>query len=104
MFFNAAWNTSLGKVQTSRELWKQTQQAFVGAGAKQLAAELLALEAYFEARLGYESETRQKASQAVRMSDNPDTRWEAAMAWATAGAPGKALVGRTLPPGSSPMT
>jgi serine/threonine protein kinase/tetratricopeptide (TPR) repeat protein len=89
IFFNAAWNTSLGKVQTSRELWKQTQQSFVGGGAKELAAELTALEAYDEASLGYESEARQKAAQAVGMSDNPDTRWEAALAYAAAGDAGK---------------
>jgi serine/threonine protein kinase/tetratricopeptide (TPR) repeat protein len=89
MFFNAAWNTSLGKVQSSRELWKQMQQSFVGGGAKELAAELTALEAYDEASLGYESEARQKAAQAVDMSDNPDTRWEAALAYAAAGDAGK---------------
>src|SRR5262249_46281820 len=60
VFFNAAWNTSLGKVQSSRELWKQTEQTFMGAGAKELAAELTALEAYDEARLGYEGEARQR--------------------------------------------
>jgi eukaryotic-like serine/threonine-protein kinase len=89
MFFNAAWNTSLGKVQSSRELWKQVQQSFVGGGAKELAAELTALEAYDEASLGYESEARQKAAQALGVSDNPDTRWEAALAYAAAGDAGK---------------
>jgi serine/threonine protein kinase/tetratricopeptide (TPR) repeat protein len=91
IFFNAAWNTSLGKVQSSRELWKQTQQSFVGGGAKELAAELTALEAYDEASLGYESEARQKAAQAVGMSDNPDTRWEAALAYAAAGDAAKSV-------------
>jgi len=90
-FFNAAWNTSLGQVQSSREMWKQAQQAFIGRGAKELAAELMALEAYDEASLGYESEARQKASQAVGMSDNPDTRWEAALAYAAAGDTGKSV-------------
>jgi tetratricopeptide (TPR) repeat protein len=88
-FFNAAWNTSLGKVQSSREMWKQAQQSFIGSGAKELAAALLALEAYDEASLGYESDARQKASQAVAMSNDPDTRWEAALAYAAAGDTGK---------------
>src|SRR5262249_55420537 len=85
------WNTSVGKVQSSRELWKQTQQTFIAAGAKELAAELTALEAYDEASLGYQSEARQKASEAVALSDNPDTRWEAALAYAAAGDPGKSV-------------
>ena len=91
VFFNAAWNTSLGKVQSSRELWKQTEQTFMGAGAKELAAELTALEAYDEARLGYEGEARQRASHAVAVSDNPDTRWEAAQAYAAAGDAAKSV-------------
>jgi hypothetical protein len=85
MFFNAGWNTHLGKVQTSRALWQQTRQAMIGSGAKELAAQLLALEAYNDAELGFDSEARQKASQALGMSNDPDTRWSAALVYAAAG-------------------
>jgi eukaryotic-like serine/threonine-protein kinase len=85
MFFTAAWNTSLGKVQSSRQSWKQTQQTFITAGAKTLAAELMALEAYDEARLGYESEARHTASQAVGMPHDADTRSQAGLAYAAVG-------------------
>ena len=89
--FNAAWNTSFGKVQSSRELWNQTRQTFIGSGAKELAAGLMGLEAYDEASLGYESEARQKASQAVGMSNDPETRSQAALAYAAAGDAGKSV-------------
>jgi eukaryotic-like serine/threonine-protein kinase len=56
-----------------------------------LAAQLLALEAYDEAQLGFESEARQKASQAVAMSNDPDTRSSAALAYASAGDVGKSV-------------
>jgi len=85
MFFNAAWNTHLGKVKNSRELWQQTRQAFVGSGAKDFAAQLLALQAYEEAQLGYETDAKQKTSQALAMSNDPETRSEAALALAAAG-------------------
>jgi tetratricopeptide (TPR) repeat protein len=85
MFFNAAWNTYLGKVRKSRELWQQAQQALVSSGAKDVAAQLLALQAYEEAQLGYETYAKQKASEALAMSNDPDTRSDAALAFAAAG-------------------
>jgi tetratricopeptide (TPR) repeat protein len=85
MFFNAGWNTYLGKVKSSRELWEQARQALLGSGAKEVAGQVLSLEAYDEAEMGYESEARQKAAQALAMSNDPDTRWAAALAYAAAG-------------------
>jgi serine/threonine protein kinase/tetratricopeptide (TPR) repeat protein len=84
-FFNAGWNTALGKVKTARELWQQTRQTFMGAGAKDFAALLLTLEAYDDAVMGYDSEARQKAAQALSMSHDPDVRWGAAAAFAALG-------------------
>ena len=89
LFFNAGWNTHLGKVKTSRELWEQARQALVGGGAKEVAGQVLSLEAYYDAQMGYESEARQKAAQALGMSNDPDTRWSAALAYAAAGDAGK---------------
>jgi eukaryotic-like serine/threonine-protein kinase len=85
MFFNAAWNTSLGKVKNSRDLWQQTRQALIGSGAKEVAAQLLALQAYEEAQLGYSADAKQKASQALAVSNDPDTRSAASLAFAAAG-------------------
>src|SRR5262249_3576018 len=91
MFFNAEWNTQLGKVRTSRGLWQQTRKTLIGSGAKELANQLQAFAAYDEARLGYESEARQKAAQAVGLSNDPDTRWAAALVYAAAGDVGKSV-------------
>jgi serine/threonine protein kinase/tetratricopeptide (TPR) repeat protein len=91
MLFNAAWTTSLGKVQSSRELWQQMRQALIGSGAKELAAQLLALQAYEEALMGYDGEGRQKAAQALAMANDPDARWSAALAYAAAGDAGKSV-------------
>jgi eukaryotic-like serine/threonine-protein kinase len=91
MLFNAGWTTSLGKVQSSRELWQQMRQALIGSGAKELAAQLLALQAYEEALMGYDSESRQKASEALAMANDPDARWSAALAYAAAGDAGKSV-------------
>jgi serine/threonine protein kinase/tetratricopeptide (TPR) repeat protein len=91
MLFNAGWTTSLGKVQSSRELWQQMRQALIGSGAKELAAQLLALQAYEEALMGYDGEGRQKAAQALAMANDPDAHWTAALAYAAAGDAGKSV-------------
>jgi eukaryotic-like serine/threonine-protein kinase len=91
MLFNAGWTTSLGKVQSSRELWQQMRQALIGSGAKELAAQLLALQAYEEALMGYNGEGRQRASEALTMANDPDARWSAALAYAAAGDSGKSV-------------
>ena len=85
MFFNAAWNTYFGKVQTSHELWQQARQAFTEIGSKEIAGQMMSLEAYGEAQLGYESEARKKADHAVEISNDPDTRWGAALTYAVLG-------------------
>jgi len=50
-----------------------------------LAADLLALEAYTDALFGYPADTRQKASQALALSHDPDARTLAATALAVIG-------------------
>jgi serine/threonine protein kinase/tetratricopeptide (TPR) repeat protein len=85
MFFNAAWNTTLGKVKTSGELWQQARQDMIGIGAKEVAGQIFSLEAYDGAQLGDDSKARQRAEQAVAMSNDPDTRWGAALAYAALG-------------------
>jgi eukaryotic-like serine/threonine-protein kinase len=85
MFFNSAWHAAEGRVSTSHELWKQTRQRLISAGAKDLAASLMTLEAYDDALLGYQAEARLKASQALELSADPDTRSGAVLAFAAAG-------------------
>ncbi len=85
MFFSSAWESAQGRVNASHELWKQTRQQIISAGAKEFAANVMTLEAYDDALLGYQAEARQKASQAVELSADPDTRSEAALVLATVG-------------------
>jgi len=85
MLFNTGWITQMGKVKTSRELWRQTQQTLIGSGAKEVAGQVMSLEASDYAQMGYGSEARQKVADALGISDDPDTRWGAAMAYAVAG-------------------
>ena len=85
MLFNAAWETTLGKVKTSSELWQQARQALIGIGAKEVAGQVMTVEAYDEAQLGYDSEARKKTEQAIQISNDPDTRWGAALAYAAVG-------------------
>jgi len=85
MFFNAAWNTALGKVKTSSELWQQARQALIGIGAKEVASQVMTVEAYEDAQLGYESEAREKTARAIEISNDPDARWGAALAYAVLG-------------------
>jgi eukaryotic-like serine/threonine-protein kinase len=84
-FFNAGWTTAQGRVKAAREPWQQTRQELTAAGAKDLAATILALEAYDDAIFGYQLEARQEAAQALSESNSPDVRWAAAQAYAAAG-------------------
>jgi serine/threonine protein kinase/tetratricopeptide (TPR) repeat protein len=88
-FFNAGWTTKQGKVKAAREPWQQTRQELTAAGAKDLAATILALEAYDDALFGYQSEARQEAARALSESSAPDVRWGSAQAYAAAGDIGK---------------
>ncbi len=85
MFFNAAWQAALGKVSASREQWNQTRQALLSSGAKDFAANLMAFEAYNDALVGYQSEARLEAAQALDLSSDPDTRSAAALVFAATG-------------------
>ena len=85
MFFNAAWQTALGKVKQSRELWQPARQALAAEGAKEVAGQLWSLEAYDETLMGYESEPRQEVAKALEMSNDSDSRWIAATAYGAMG-------------------
>jgi tetratricopeptide (TPR) repeat protein len=83
-FFNAAWQFSQGKVHASRELWQRSREMATSGGAKDFAAALWSLEAYDDALFGYQAEARQKASQTLDLSNDPEARTNAAAALAAA--------------------
>ena len=74
LLFNAAWHDSEGKVKAGHELWQRADQVSINAGAKDLAANFLALEGYIDALYGYPADARQRLSQAQALSNNPDAR------------------------------
>jgi tetratricopeptide (TPR) repeat protein len=57
----------------------------MGAGIKDFAGALLAIEAYDDGLFGYPAEARQKVAQALDLSKNPDVRSQAATTWASIG-------------------
>jgi serine/threonine protein kinase/tetratricopeptide (TPR) repeat protein len=85
LLFNAAWQGAEGKVHASRELWLRANQASMNMGAKDLAADFLALECYTDALYGYSAEARQKAAQMLALSNDPDARVLTAAALAMIG-------------------
>jgi tetratricopeptide (TPR) repeat protein len=74
LLFNAAWQGAEGKIRASRELWLRANQTSMNMGAKDLAADFLALESYTDALYGYPADARQNASQALSLSNDPDAR------------------------------
>ncbi len=85
LLFNAAWQDSEGKVKAGHDLWQRADQVSVNAGAKDLAAEFLALEGYTDALFGYPADARQNLSHALALSNDPDARILAATAFAAIG-------------------
>jgi eukaryotic-like serine/threonine-protein kinase len=85
LFFNAGWQSSLGRVKASRDFWQRSSQMAVNSGAKDFGASLLTLEAYDDALFGLQTESRQEAAHALEISTDRDTRWGAAMAFAILG-------------------
>jgi eukaryotic-like serine/threonine-protein kinase len=85
LFFNAGWQSSLGKIKASRDFWQRASQMAVNSGAKDFGGGLLTFEAYDDALFGLQAESRQEAAHALEISNDPDTRWGAAMALALLG-------------------
>jgi serine/threonine protein kinase/tetratricopeptide (TPR) repeat protein len=82
LLFNAAWQDSEGKVKAAHELWQRADQVSINAGAKDLAAQFLAIEGYTNALFGNPAEARQKLSQMLALSNDPDARTLAAVGFA----------------------
>jgi serine/threonine protein kinase/tetratricopeptide (TPR) repeat protein len=85
LLFNAAWQGSEGKVKAAHELWQRADQVSINAGAKDLAAQFLAIEGYTNALFGDSAEARQKLSQVLALSNDPDARTLSAVAFAMIG-------------------
>jgi serine/threonine protein kinase/tetratricopeptide (TPR) repeat protein len=85
LFFNANWQTALGKLKASHELWPRARQESIGIGAKDFAAALWAFEANNDALFGYPAEARQKALQVLDLSSDPDARTFSAAVLAAVG-------------------
>jgi serine/threonine protein kinase/Flp pilus assembly protein TadD len=85
LFFHANWQTSEGKVKGSRELWQRASQEAVSGGAKDFGSALLTFEAYDDALFGNEADARQEAAHALEIFSYPETRSQAALAFAMAG-------------------
>jgi serine/threonine protein kinase/tetratricopeptide (TPR) repeat protein len=85
LLFNAAWQGSEGKVKAAHELWQRADQVSMNAGAKDLAAQFLAIEGYTNALFGYPADARQRLSQTLALSNDPDARTLAATAFAMIG-------------------
>jgi eukaryotic-like serine/threonine-protein kinase len=85
LFFNAAWQTSQGKVKAAREIWRRASQSGIDSGAKDFGAGILTLEAYDDALFGLQAEARQEITRALEISTDPDTRAGAAIAFAMLG-------------------
>jgi serine/threonine protein kinase/tetratricopeptide (TPR) repeat protein len=74
LLFNAAWQESEGKVRAGREMWVRARQQATSMGAKDLAAAFSVLEGYIDALFGYTTDARQKASETLGLSNEPDVR------------------------------
>jgi serine/threonine protein kinase/tetratricopeptide (TPR) repeat protein len=85
LLFNAAWQGSEGKVKAAHELWQRADQVSINAGAKDLAAQFLAIEGYTNALFGDPAEARQKLSQVLALSNDPDARTLSAVVFAMIG-------------------
>ncbi|HEV2469674.1 MAG TPA: protein kinase [Candidatus Sulfotelmatobacter sp.] len=84
-FFVASWQTSAGKLKTSRELWEQARQSAINMSARDLAAQISELQAYDDALAGNEDLAKQEAAKSLQLSNDPDTRSSAAMVYAASG-------------------
>ncbi len=85
LFWKGAGLGGRGKIKASREVLGQARTELLGAGVKDFAAILLALEGYEDGLSGYGAEAREKAEEAVKLSDALDIGTFAAAVFATNG-------------------
>jgi eukaryotic-like serine/threonine-protein kinase len=72
LFWKGAGLAGRGKIKASREVLGQARTELMGAGVKDFAAILMAFEANEDGLTGYEAEAREKAGEALKLSDARD--------------------------------
>ena len=80
---------ALGKIQNARQSYSQGASLAQKAGMKEMNATLQLLDAFCEAEVGNGAVARQKATEALALSDDRDTRTGAASGLARAGDVGR---------------
>ena len=85
LFFKALGQDNLGKVRAGRQTWQQARSELLAAGIKDFAGGLFAIEAADDSLLGYQTDARHNAAQALELSKNLDVRSFAAAAFASLG-------------------
>jgi tetratricopeptide (TPR) repeat protein len=90
LFFKGQGLAAKGQVKASREVLGQARKELVSAGVKDFAAVLFSAEAYSDVLLGYPAEGRQRAQDALALSEDRDVQSYAAQALAMTGDVAKA--------------
>ena len=72
LFWKGAGLAGRGKIKASREVLGQARTEMLGAGVKDFAALLMAFEANEDGLTGYEAEARERAGEALKLSDARD--------------------------------
>jgi serine/threonine protein kinase/Flp pilus assembly protein TadD len=90
LFFKGAGLAGMGKIKATRETLAKARVELLSAGGKDFAATLLAAEAYMDNMAGDFAEGRQKAEQALALSQDQDARAFASVSLALAGDSSKA--------------
>jgi eukaryotic-like serine/threonine-protein kinase len=72
LFWKGGGLAGRGKIKASREVLGQARTEMLGAGVKDFAAILFAFEGYEDGLSGYGSEAREKAGEALKLSDARD--------------------------------
>jgi tetratricopeptide (TPR) repeat protein len=85
LLWKANGQARAGKIQLSRQTWQQIQSESAATGDKDFGADALATEAFNEFLLGYPAAAKQKAAQALELSQDRDVRVNAALVLALTG-------------------
>jgi eukaryotic-like serine/threonine-protein kinase len=91
LFWKGMGLAGRGKIKASREVLGQTRTELMGAGVKDFAAVLLAIEAYTDGLSGFGAESREKAGEALKLSDYPEASSIAAAVFALNGDTAKSM-------------
>jgi serine/threonine protein kinase/tetratricopeptide (TPR) repeat protein len=85
LLFKALGQATDGRVKLSRETFQQDESALTAGEDKDFGGELLASEAFDEFLFGYPAVAKQKAAQALDLSQERDVRINAALVFALTG-------------------